>query len=532
MNKELAPIILFVYNRPDHTKRTLEALSENELVKDSILHIFADGPKIGATKDDLEKIQEVYTLIDNISFCKETIVYKSQYNKGLADSIIQGVTNIIKKHKKVIVLEDDIETKSGFLSFMNSALWQYEDVEEVMHISGYIYPHEIKNLGNNICFLKILSCWGWATWERAWSNYNHNIIDHINFFNNRKKITQFNINGHADYYNQLINNHKGNLYTWAVRWYASWLSKNGISIFPTYSLVKNIGFDNTGSNCHITDMFESQMTENTIVEKKKPKENIKIRIAIDQFYKKHFFQKKPWTYRLIRIILAKPTIRNSKNFIRKIIRKFIIIILPELKDILNLESRNPLISEIQNSLIGRNTKLYKPYYIENSAINDFTYISKNSWITETTIGKFCSLGPNLLCGWGIHPKSFISTHPMFYSSRKQNGITLSNNNKIIERKPIIIGNDVFIGANVTILDGITIGDGAIIGAGSIVTKSIPSYAIAYGSPIQIMEYRFSDDTITALQRIKWWDFEEEELQEVERLFFDVDKFIEKYKLSK
>lgn len=146
-------------------------------------------------------------------------------------------------------------------------------------------------------------------------------------------------------------------------------------------------------------------------------------------------------------------------------------------------------------------------------------------MSMTNIGKFCSIGPNLVCGWGIHPINGISTAPMFYSTKKQNGMTLSTVDKVEERKPISIGNDVFIGANVTVLDGVTIGDGAVIGAGAVVSKDIPPYAVAVGCPIRIIKYRFEHDQIDELQRIKWWEFDEEKLKEVEKMFFDVDEFI-------
>ena len=120
---------------------------------------------------------------------------------------------------------------------------------------------------------------------------------------------------------------------------------------------------------------------------------------------------------------------------------------------------------------------------------------------------------------------------MFYSTRQQNGLTLTDKNKIEEREFITIGNDVFIGANVTILDGITIGDGAIIGAGAVVSKDIPDYAIAVGCPIKIIKYRFNDDQIAALRRIQWWNFKEEQLQDVERMFWDIDEFIKKYDVA-
>lgn len=183
------------------------------------------------------------------------------------------------------------------------------------------------------------------------------------------------------------------------------------------------------------------------------------------------------------------------------------------------------------SQIGKNVKIYDPSFVNKSEIGDYTYISTNANISLTRIGKFCSIGPNLLCGWGHHPTNGISTSPMFYSTRQQNGLTLTDKDKIEEREFITIGNDVFIGANVTILDGITIGDGAIIGAGAIVSKDIPAYAIAVGCPIKIIKYRFNDDQISALKRIQWWNFKEEQLQDVERMFWDIDGFIKKYDVA-
>lgn len=175
---------------------------------------------------------------------------------------------------------------------------------------------------------------------------------------------------------------------------------------------------------------------------------------------------------------------------------------------------------------GKKTKLLGSHHLSQTKIGDYTYISQNAHISYTNIGKFCSIGPNLVCGWGIHPTNGISTAPMFYSSRKQNGYTLCQESKIEERKYITIGNDVFIGANVTILDGVTIGDGAIIGAGAVVSKDIPPYAIAVGCPIQIKKYRFNEDIIKELLAIQWWNLPEKYLSLVEKYFYDPEKFIE------
>ena len=172
--------------------------------------------------------------------------------------------------------------------------------------------------------------------------------------------------------------------------------------------------------------------------------------------------------------------------------------------------------------------MYAPYFLHDVKIGTYSYVAKNSNITNCTIGKFCSIGPNFCCGLGIHPTNGISTSPMFYSPSKVNGAALVNAPKLEESKHSIIGNDVFIGANVTVLDGVTIGDGAVIGAGAVVSKDIPPYAIAVGCPIRIVKYRMTEEQIAAMQRIQWWNWEDDRLQEVEKMFEDIDGFIEKW----
>ena len=177
---------------------------------------------------------------------------------------------------------------------------------------------------------------------------------------------------------------------------------------------------------------------------------------------------------------------------------------------------------------GHDVNCMNPYHLYRSKIGAYSYIAPYSCIQNTSIGKFCSIGPHFLCGWGIHPTDKLSTSPMFYSTRKQNGMTLSARDKIVEQKNITIGNDVFIGANVTILDGVTIGDGAIVGAGAVVCEDVPPFAIVGGVPAKLIRYRFSEEQITALLKIEWWNFPEDMLPCVEQYFDDVNGFIERY----
>lgn len=211
------------------------------------------------------------------------------------------------------------------------------------------------------------------------------------------------------------------------------------------------------------------------------------------------------------------------------LRLFARLIYPELWALdTNDFTFSPLISSRDGSIISKKARLSPPYRVDNSNIGDYTYISPGSSLSMTTIGKFCSIGPRLSCGWGIHPLTGVSTSPMFYSTKGQNGYSLTESDKFTERRPICIGNDVFIGMDVIILDGVCIGDGAVIGAGTIVSKDVPPYAVAAGAPLKIIRYRFSKEIISSLLAIRWWDWPEDKLAEVERHFFDIQKFVDEH----
>ncbi len=290
----LAPVVLFVYNRAEHTRKTLEALAKNLLADNSTLYIYSDGPKADASIETLNKIKEVRALIRERSWCKEVIIQDSDSNLGLTNSILKGVSEVVNEHGKIIVLEDDIVTSVGFLKYMNDALNVYETEEKVMHISGYNYPIHFK-VDESTFFMKILTSWGWATWKRAWAKYNHDIEDPFARLNSKRKINQFNINGQGDFYDQLLENKKGNIYTWAVRWYASWYFEGGYSLFPERSLVRNIGMDSSGIHCMTTDIFDSEAVEKIDVYKVKITENWKAKRQLSAYYKHKFHNIVPGT---------------------------------------------------------------------------------------------------------------------------------------------------------------------------------------------------------------------------------------------
>lgn len=185
---------------------------------------------------------------------------------------------------------------------------------------------------------------------------------------------------------------------------------------------------------------------------------------------------------------------------------------------------NFLSKNIVNSKIDNHVVLNYPCFISECEINKYTYVGSNSNINNTTIGKFCSIGKNFSCGLGFHPLNGVSTSPMFYSIRKQNGYTLVKENKVNEFKKIVIGNDVLIGINVTILDGVKIGNGVVIGACSFVNSDVPDYAIVGGVPAKILKYRFTKEEIYKLNSLSWWDWSFNDLEKVENNFFNLSEF--------
>jgi acetyltransferase-like isoleucine patch superfamily enzyme len=219
-----------------------------------------------------------------------------------------------------------------------------------------------------------------------------------------------------------------------------------------------------------------------------------------------------------------------KNFIRNKIYDLFCLMVPEIRELRWLRTakgHSIFESEAIDTETGQ-VKIFAPYNIRHCKIGKGTYVARNSFMSHVEIGKYCSIGPNLICGWGDHPLEGITTSPVFYSTQNQAGFYYASENKVEERKTIKIGNDVLIGMNVSILDGVHIGNGAVIGAGAVVSKDIPPYAIAYGSPIKIARFRFSDEQIKRMEEIRWWDFDDEKIKDVERYFFDIEAFINKY----
>ena len=250
-DNELAPIALFVYNRPLHTRQTLEALSKNHLAAESRLIIYADGPKNKTSPEEFDKITEVRQIIREKQWCKKIEIIESEKNHGLTSSIIKGVTKIVNKHGKVIVLEDDLLTSPWFLTYMNEGLNEYKDCQNVYSINGYMFPIEWNKA--ETVLLPYTSTWGWGTWKEKWEIFEINGAENKIIANNQFLANRFNL-AHYDYTNMLLTSK----HSWGIYWNFSVFKHNGLCLFPTKSMIYNIGFDGTGTNFkNETKVFQS-----------------------------------------------------------------------------------------------------------------------------------------------------------------------------------------------------------------------------------------------------------------------------------
>lgn len=258
----LSPIILFVYNRPDHTKKTLQALQKNYLAENSPLFIFSDAPK---SEKQEEQVTLVRDLISNICGFKTITIIKTETNKGLANSIIDGVTKIINKFGRAIVLEDDLISSKYFIQFMNKALDMYEKDNRIWSISGYTPNINIPASYKNSAYLTVRGCsWGWATWKDRWNTIDWKIKDYNEFKHNIQEKKEFNIGGN-DLSLMLDDQMHGRINSWAIRWVYNEYKLKKYTVYPAKSYIKNIGMDFSGTHSSNNNKYNTEMLDDNNV---------------------------------------------------------------------------------------------------------------------------------------------------------------------------------------------------------------------------------------------------------------------------
>lgn len=279
----LSPILLFTYNRPSHTLQTLKALQDNTLCSKSELFIFSDGYKNETDKKDVEAVREIIRTIEGF---KEVHLIENTHNVGLAKNIIDGVTKVIEEYGKVIVIEDDLSTSPYFLTFMNEALDMFENEKRIGHIHGYCYP--LPELPETF-LIKWTGSWGWATWKRAWKEFNPDGEALLNEIKSRNLSRLFDFNGKYPYTRMLQRQVNGKNNSWAIRWNASLFLKDMLSVNAGRSLVRNIGFDGSGIHSGLQDIYTTQLyTDRLTINIPVIEENKAARKSIERYHNKTY----------------------------------------------------------------------------------------------------------------------------------------------------------------------------------------------------------------------------------------------------
>lgn len=277
----LAPILLFAYNRPRHLQHTVEALAHNPLAQESELFVFSDGAR---TEDDREDIELVRSYIHTIEGFKTVHRIERDRNYGLAANIIDGVTDIVNRYGRVIVLEDDLVTAPGFLQFMNDALDTYADEPRVGHIQAYDFTQNPRL--PETFLIKFTGSWGWATWQRAWQHFNPDGQYLLNELHRRHLTRRFDFNGKYGFTRMLRRQVEGKNNSWAIRWNASLFLQDILSLNVGRSLVQNEGFDGSGTHCGADHLYEARLYKERLrVEKISPvTENLEARKIFERYY--------------------------------------------------------------------------------------------------------------------------------------------------------------------------------------------------------------------------------------------------------
>ncbi len=242
--KHLAPIVIFAYRRPDHLRRTLTSLIRCHGFYESPVIVYFDGPRNNGEKESIAAVRELA-----ICMLGEGAEYHfSDINNGLSRSVITGVTDVVDRFGRAIVIEDDLELSRDFLSFMNSALDRYVDEQRVFQISGYNFDIPNVNGKESAFFFPFTASWGWATWKRAWDQFDPLASGWEVILSDRYLRHSFNLDGVYDYSTMLVRQMKGQVDSWAVRWYWTVFKANGLVLFPSHTLVDNKGYDGSGTH--------------------------------------------------------------------------------------------------------------------------------------------------------------------------------------------------------------------------------------------------------------------------------------------
>jgi hypothetical protein len=239
-----SPIVLFIYKRPVHLEKTLKSLSKCIGFENHQIYVFGDGPRVESENLSVQETRKVVR-----SFLGDKAQYFfSDTNKGLAISVINGVTSIVNQYERVIVIEDDLLFHPQFLIYMNNALDRYASEERVLSVSGYMYDTASLKGSKNAVLLPVISTWGWGTWSRAWSGFDAESKCAERLRSDRVLRKNFDCSNSYPFSRMLERQLAGSIDSWGIRWYWTIFKNNGLTCFPPSTLVLNNGLDSSATH--------------------------------------------------------------------------------------------------------------------------------------------------------------------------------------------------------------------------------------------------------------------------------------------
>ncbi|MEK3984570.1 glycosyltransferase [Paenibacillus sp. FSL K6-3166] len=258
----LAPVLIFVYARPEHTKKTIEALANNYLANETDVFIFSDAPKNENSSMNVQLVRDYINTLSKRNLFKSVKIINSQVNKGLANSIILGVDEIIKLKERVIVLEDDLVSSPDFLTYMNDALSFYKEDKSIWSISGYTFDLKIPNYYKSEVYLSYRGCsWGWATWKNRWDSVDWMVSDY-SLFKKDKRLREKLNHGGRDMAAMLDAQMDGKIDSWAIRWCYSQSKSGMFTVYPRVSRIRNTGLDGSGTHSGVSNRYDVYLNNN------------------------------------------------------------------------------------------------------------------------------------------------------------------------------------------------------------------------------------------------------------------------------
>ena len=269
-----APIVIFTYKKYFSLKKLIQSVKKNKTYKHHKLYIFSDAQKI---KNEIKKIKKVRNYISKIKGFKKKKIILRKKNFGLALNITSGISEVLKKEKLAIFLEDDLIVSRNFLNYMNLNLSKYQKNKKVWHVSGFNFNLKINSKETQF-FTRVANCWGWATWSNRWKYFKKNPDEILNKWS-KKKIEEFNFDDTYNFFSQIQRNQNKTLNSWAIFWYSTIFNKRGLCINPIKSMTKNIGIGKSATNTNKIEKILNSSVNNIdykIIFPKIIKENEKI----------------------------------------------------------------------------------------------------------------------------------------------------------------------------------------------------------------------------------------------------------------